>query len=196
MGTSRSSAEFLAKLAALPDRLQGEQLVRVARAGAVEAERVLTASARNVAPSGRLRNVGKNGARLGVRSQQVNVGGQMRSEFVVKATGPWQLVENGTVPHGIGPRSWGGTRKARRQLAEELAAEPGSRGQVAAFTRHRRRAGKGAEALKIGGTLREYAMHPGTRGKHPWKIGKDYAQRTVPLAVAEQIRAEIRQVFR
>jgi hypothetical protein len=82
------------------------------------------------APS-RLRGVGKRGGRLGVR-YEVKRG--VEPTAIVRAVGPWQLIESDTKPHTIGPKR----RRAnsRRQAAvltpygpRRAVHHPGTRGQ-------------------------------------------------------------------
>lgn len=76
--------------------------VAAIRAGTriVESSVFAAMSARGLG-SRRLRNVGRNGSRLGIVSRTEGTGG---SAFgVVKATGPWQIVEGNTSAHLIEP---------------------------------------------------------------------------------------------
>lgn len=59
--------------------------------------------------SGKLRGVGKRGARVGVRYDF----GNRRQSVLVRATGPFQLLERNTKPHRI-PKERGG--RARKRL--------------------------------------------------------------------------------
>lgn len=116
--------------------------VELARADRVAVERAAftmkqytLASLRRAAPSGRLRGVGKKGARLGVR---YDVKGQRNPVALVRATGPWQFIENDTKAHQI-PKARG--RRARKRYAVT---------PYGVFAR---------------------VNHPGTKGKHPWRLG-------------------------
>lgn len=75
---------------------------------ALAAKSALLDSLRNEVPSGRLRNVGRSGAKLGVR---YDVRGTSNASALVRATGPWQLVEKPIKPHEIRPRGRGSKRK-------------------------------------------------------------------------------------
>lgn len=73
---------------------------------------------------------------------------------LVRAVGPWQLVENDTQPHDIRP---GQTRSGRNRSG-------------------------GAKALTIDGELYAYANQTGgSKGRHPWAKGVAEAE---PIAVA------------
>lgn len=73
--------------------------------GALDAKNALLASLDNAASGRRLRNVGKSGAKLGVR---YDVKGTSNPTALVRATGPWHLIENPSKPHTITPRKRGG----------------------------------------------------------------------------------------
>jgi hypothetical protein len=94
---------------------------------------VVEASIRSVAPSGRLRGVGRAGARVGVRYDLLKQGG--RNGVRLRATGPLHLVERSTKPRDIQPRA----RRARTGRAalrfsdgsfRPAARHPGTRGKA------------------------------------------------------------------
>ena len=130
--------------------------------GSVERER------KRVTSTGRLRNVGSSGARLGVR---FDVKGKRNPTGMIRATGPWQLVEFDTQRHfivakGLGFKSTRASRGERARSAGSAATFGGqARGVFGGFDR------KGKKALTIGGLPRAYAAHPGTRGREPFKKG-------------------------
>lgn len=88
---------------------------------------------RRVAPSGKLRGVGKNGTRVGARFDQPS-----EDTAIVRATGPLHLVERDTKAHEIRPKSKGrGAKRTQRKGAIRLAdgsfvavvQHPGTKGQ-------------------------------------------------------------------
>ena len=76
----------------------------------------------------RLRGVGTRGARLGVR---YDVKGEQNPVAIVKAVGPWQLIENNTRAHDIKPKRRRSPKKAilTPQGPRRSAHHPGTRGQ-------------------------------------------------------------------
>lgn len=97
MGVSRSVPELQAKLKRFSAAQQNVRRVGVRNATAVMAASI---DAELVAATGdrRLSGVGKNGARLGIKTV---IGNDKAS---LSATGPWQLVEGDTKKHDISPR--------------------------------------------------------------------------------------------
>lgn len=164
---------------------------------------VLVSVRRVTGGDGRLGRMGN--ANLGAKFDIRQV--EDRHTAKLQATGPWQIVENDTDPHFITAGLLGakGSTRAGRQRAAALA------GSVAAFggsargvfggmqssTYQSRKGGtrvrKGKRAMVIGGNLRAYAAHPGTRGRQPWRRGIDTAR---PAALQVLQRAEITAVVR
>lgn len=95
---------------------------------------------------GRLRGVGKKGAKVGVSS---TVAGR---NALVKATGPLHLLERDTRPHRLGR----GTRSATSGLPLVNASGQDIQRKVVTIP---------------GVGFRAFADHPGTKGKHPWRKG-------------------------
>lgn len=117
-----------------------------------------------VTRGGRLSGVGKNGARVGVRT----VFNGSRSA-IVQATGPLQLIERDTSAHAI-PRVTSSRRL--RTAAGRLSHKRESTG----------RALSGRTILVINGSvITGPVQHPGTTGKHPFERGADAA---APAGVA------------
>ena len=91
----------------------------------------------------RLRNVGKRGARIGVKYNVGNFGGEPKSK--VFAYGPFQLVERPTKEHPI-PRETVGSGRRKRKNTRKLR-------------------------LPSGG-IRNSVKHPGIKNpKRPWRRG-------------------------
>jgi hypothetical protein len=112
-----------------------------------------------------LRGVGK-GAKLGVR--YTLSGGEVSPSAKLKATGPWQLIEENTSPHIIRPK--------RRSKSK----------------------GRGAKgAIVIPGIgARAYAHHPGTKGKHPWAKGVEKAEPLVAKEMSKTMANIATAAFR
>jgi hypothetical protein len=102
-----------------------------------------------------LRGVGKSGAKLGVR--YTLSGSETNPSAKLRATGPWQLIEENTSPHTIGPKRRGRAR--------------GRRGAVVV-------PGTGPRAV---------VHHPGTQGKHSWAKGVDRAAPLVAAEMRKQM---------
>lgn len=93
--------------------LEVERANRVAVNGAaLAAKTVILGSLDRVTTGRTLRNVGTSGARLGV---SYNVKGTKSPTALLRATGPWHLIEGTSKPHEIRPkgaRRRGGGKKA------------------------------------------------------------------------------------
>lgn len=209
MGTSTSVAEFTLKLKRLPDALTGPQQLKVAKLGRDVTIHTLDQELRRIAPTRRLRGVGLRGAPVSVRSQQVNVGGDKRSEFVISAKGEWQFIENNTTAHFVVAKLIGKSRRRRNAAAQNAADfRTGSGGDIARgwlgaiqareYTNRKgvAKTRRGAKALVIGGALRAYARHPGTHGQHPWRKGRQRAEKLAPKTMAAATVAEITKALR
>lgn len=81
-------------------RHASEQSVR--QGGRVIRAEMLATLGASTGGSFRLRGVGKAGARLGVQVRTVGSGSATTA--LVKATGPWQFLENDTKRHAVGTR--------------------------------------------------------------------------------------------
>lgn len=86
----------------------------------LEAKTIHLAELRTVAPSGRLRNVGKSGAKLNVRYDVTG------TTSLLRATGPWHLIENPIKAHPIAVRA----RRRGGARAKALATPYGPRASV------------------------------------------------------------------
>jgi hypothetical protein len=112
-----------------------------------------------------LRGVGKSGAKLGVR--YTLSGSETNPSAKLRATGPWQLIEENTSPHTIGPKRRGkGARSPRRC---------------------RRHSGIGPRAV---------VHHPGTKGKHPWAKGVEKAEPLVAKEMSKTMANIATAAFR
>lgn len=131
------------------------------------------------APSLTLR-VGRN------RAQKIGVGYSFISEAgrpaaLIKARGAVHLLERDTKPHVI-PRVKG------QAVTHTAAGRRKKGGKVGTARAARKR-------LLIGGDFRTSVMHPGTKGKHPWKKGADEVERTVHVDVFAEVQAGVLKVI-
>lgn len=163
---------------------------------------LLKTSVLNEAPKS-LRGMG--GARLGAGFDVKKV--EDRHTAFLRARGPWQIVEGDTDPHYIvaGLLGVDGGTRAGRQASARNAGTVGAFGgsargvfggvQAKTYTSRKggQRTRRGARAMTIGGNLRAYASHPGTRGKRPWRHGIDKAK---PAALALLHRSQTAAVIR
>lgn len=125
----------------------------------------------------RLSGVGKKGARLGVLDSVKSFGPNVVG--ILRATGPWQLIERDTKPHTI-PRLKGG------------------RSRSTGFTRQYGPAFGGVNERKLklpNGGVRSVVFHPGTQGKKPWAKGAAVIVKTAPELYERGIETAMRGVF-
>lgn len=140
--------------------------VAVGLADAVRAE------TRTAAPGGVLSGVGRAGKKVGVQALPAPSG-----DWLVKATGPFQLLERDTKAHVI-PKHLDALNPSRR--ARQL------------------RAGfKARKPLNIPGIgFRRSVHHPGTTGKHPFEHGYDKYRPGVANVYQRQVAAAMQRTFR
>lgn len=159
-----NGAQFHGLMGRLADDLQRSQRDLVTES-ALAATNVYRAGIRSAVPSGRLRNVGKNGAAVGAG---FDVFGQVNPVAKIRARGPLQLVEWDTKEHRIFPKASRrtGTRGVsnRQRKASLYSYLFGGGG------------GWGSPALKFpDGDFRGVVDHPGSTGKRPWEIAEPAA---------------------
>lgn len=148
--------EFAAKMQRAAKEL-GSAPHGITERGALTLKRSVQGTLAVAAPRGRL-NVGKRGARVGVRYTMYP------SSAKVFMFGPAQLIERDTKPHRI-------PREGRRRRKPRRLAIPG-----------------------IG--IRMWAMHPGTKGKHPWERGLNIGLPQVRRAAADYYFDTVRKALR
>ncbi len=141
----------------------------------------IRSSINSVTNGGRLRGVGKKGARVGVKYTLFE---GASPTAIVQATGPLQLIERDTKPHLI-PRVTGSRRL--RTASGRLSKKRESTGRnvngtTVLFFNNRYVTGP------IG--------HPGTRGKHPFEKGVNRVEVTAVAAAVTAFTNEIRSVFK
>lgn len=165
MASARNAAA-LGRISGLASDLQRSQR-DLTQEAALAATNVYRAGIRSAVPSGRLGNVGKNGAAVGAK---FDVFGQVNPVAKIRARGPLQLVEWDTKDHRIFPKASrrtgtrGVSRRARKESLYGYLFGGGG-------------GGIGGAALRFpDGNFRGVVDHPGTHGKRPW-------QRAEPAAV-------------
>lgn len=191
MGTSRTPAEFRAKVSALPSVIiEAERQAVLVNAKAAKAN-ALRELRRHV-PSRRLKNVGKNGSKLNVRYTIDKASGRSAD---VKAIGQWQLVEFDAknVPYGIGSKHAGGTRKSRSAAIVAGTYRPGG----AKTSKTGRVRGGRKAALRTPWGWRAYAKVTKKRqGKKPWRTAFEQTQRELPQAYQKAAERALRKALR
>lgn len=128
MGTSRTPLELAVKLATY------ERLVEVAnKDGVAKAALFVTTAIRTqtkaVVPSMRLSGVGRSGAKIGAGFDMIGV---TNPTALVRARGPFHLIERDTKPHTIGPRRRRRGGKAIRMeggAVRRSVEHPGTKGK-------------------------------------------------------------------
>lgn len=136
----------------------------------------------------RLKNVGKSGARLNVRYDLKGLENKNAATAIVKAVGPFQLIERDTKAHSIMPRgvgrAQGRTKAARRQAKQDL--------YDALFGG---RVGSNVKPLRTPYGPRYRVDHPGTKGRHPFEKGVNAALPEVRKIMGNATTTSIRQTF-
>lgn len=151
------------------------------------------AYARKIGPEQRLSGTARRGgAGARVRAKGDTVG-QRNPVGRVRMLGPAQFVEYPTAPHVIGATALGSRSAIRRRVGAG-----GGRGTFRAVYRteigrsrtYRRQAKR---ALNIGGNLRAYARHPGTKGDPTFFPAVDDEAPNVARAFRRALRDDVRR---
>ncbi len=178
MGVSTSPQQFQRKVATLQANLKDRNYRMVTEAAKVA--KMATIATATTATGGdlRLKNAGRNGARLGVGYEVTRSGDDARAR--VRARGPWQLVEHPIKPHVITSRYAGGSRKSR--AARVQAGKP---------------LGGGRRAIVMSPYgPRRFVKHPGVRSpKRPWAKGVQAAEPQLRNIMRGWVGEELRKVF-
>ncbi len=175
MGDFRTVDGFANKIRSYGEAAQKGARVAVEKA-AFEMKASIVAEAKSatggdmlISHLGSKRSIGAGGARLSV---VYDIKGTNHPVALVRAVGPWGLVEHGAKAHEILPKlkriTGTGASRARRQ--RDLSLAFGARGALS-----------GSKPMKVPGSPRGYAYrvrHPGTKGKKPWAKG---TARALPL---------------
>lgn len=116
----------------------------------------------------RLSGVGRSGAKVGAFYRMY--GGNANPQAWIKGSGALPLIEFDTPPHVILPK--GGRRSAKgRRL-------------------------RGKRALKFGGGFYSRAIHPGTRGQHPFRDGVEAGAKQSGEVFQKVFAQEIRKAWK
>lgn len=186
-----SPEAFADKMGRLANDLRKSQREFVTES-ALAATTVYRAAIRGAVPSGRLRNVGRSGATVGVG---FDVRGQVNPVAKIRARGPLQLVEWATRPHRIIPRAsrrsagiggLGSSRARRQSLYDYLFGGGG---------------GIGGAALRLPeargrSPFRGVVDHPGSRGKRPWGRAEPLAREAAAVTWTRAGRRKFAQHLR
>lgn len=124
---------------------------------------------------GRLSNVGKGGANLGVAFRVFG------DTATIRATGPWPLIESNVSGHVIRSRYVAGARR---------------RGFVGPVAPGQFRGGRRAVMHIPGIGFRAAVRHPGTRGKHTFRKGSEAAIVVAGEIVPKKMTTTIARAFR
>jgi hypothetical protein len=122
---AKSAADVAKRMQQVGEAARKAQNISVTRAAMAMKVVHLAGLAQDV-PSGRLRNVGKGGAKVGVRYKLH--GTSASPTAIVEATGPWQIINNPAVAHVIVPKK----KKALHfgsSLFRASVQHPGHRGK-------------------------------------------------------------------
>lgn len=168
-----SPSEFAAKMQKWALKINGAGRDGVYQ-GSLEAKRIFLASIARKAPSLRLRNVGKKGAKLGVA---FDIKGTVNPTSLIRALGPMQIIEHRLSPHLIVPRGARGLGRSRTARQQGLASHLDSGAKHANFGRRAFLVMPGSEH-----GFAAYAKHPGVaRAIGPWGLALP-AVKTATLA--------------
>jgi len=162
-----SLADVTRMAATLPDALQRAQIAGVTKS-ALLVTTAIRGEIRAATGDNRLSGVGARGARVGAK---YDVKGQVNPSAIISAKGPLHLIERDTSPHLIIPRGRRVGKRGRRL--------------------------KGGQVLHMAnGGYAASALHPGTRGKHPFERGyvktRGQTGRVFDLEVQRAIRLALK----
>jgi hypothetical protein len=190
MGTSKSPAELAKKMTA-GGRAVVENRDAVAASANTYKTTVLAESRKDSGGDNRLSRWGKNGTKL---NAGYSIKGNVNAEAVLtpRPAGPWRVLEDGARAHLIVP---GLTRRQSRALTlfSFMAGQGGDLGgydigALSSMSRGNRnnrggsRRRKNVKPLVIGGNVRAWARHPGTKGKGTWSAGLRKGDKLAPAA--------------
>jgi len=103
----------------------------------------------------------------------------MRTIGIVKASGPWQIIEYDTRPHPIPGLSGA---KASRKTGLTKTFGPAYRGL--------------RKPIAFDGIVRRTVWHPGTKGQYPFHKGAALARPLIPKVYSAAIKSELIAIFR
>lgn len=196
MGVSTSPKQLAAKLERLGKDLNDPKVAL--NATGLAGKRIFEASAAAAGALG-VKPAGKRKL-IGARYDFVREG-TGSGAIIVTYTGPAHLINNPISPHFIGPSAFG-SRSTLAKAAEGIGAVSAfggsGRGMLSGLSQkgRRRNRGPGKRALTIGGELRAYAFHPGTRGKSFFERARELSVKKLPDVYAKSgLTAPLRKVF-
>lgn len=196
MGTSTSATQLARKFDAAALALRERSPQEIVRRITVKAKQNAEAERnRAVGGDGRMSHVGraKGGTKLGVRYDYDKTN-TATPQSLLRATGPWQLIENNTAAHVITSRYGGGSRRSRTARAEFVGPQFTGRGRNRKLKS--RTGGDRRAVLNTPFGYRRSALHPGTRGKHPWQKATLKTKRDARREVSPPVRDALVAVFR
>lgn len=187
MGTSRSPAEFVAKINKVGHATDRHRKTAVTE-GAFTTKKIMlaAAAAKGVMPGGKIANR-KWSVVYDVKGTELPVG-------LVRFTGPFHLVNNDTKRHYVVAGGLGGSRESRGIRAFQASASRFS-GQSSSGAFGGERKSRGKKAISFNGIARAYAVHPGTSGKAIFPAAKVIARATVPGVMATSMKGAWRKVL-
>lgn len=176
-------AGFLAKVERFPSALSESMAEASLAAGENVKEAWLgIAAGAGLRPGQPIRNLGRQGARWGVSYKATKAA--VNADTLVRFSGPVAVLVGAepTKPHVIVARRRGGRAAGRRHAGRVDAFRAAGSGGALAGMLGTRAAGKsgGALALSIGGSLRAYAHHPGSKRSNIWPACVEAANRLGP----------------
>lgn len=179
-----TALQFAKKAAALPGAMREAEAQAVQKA-ALQATNLIRGEIRAAAPGGTLKLNGKP-KKVSVSYKMLTGPGGARAR--ISAQGPMQLIERDTAPH-YEPRA-----SQKSLLRYKVSKKTGA---VSVVRRAGRGRGRQGRPLLIPGVgFRTRALHPGTRGKHPFSKGLAKARpvvgRTILTEVTKGLRAALR----
>lgn len=163
--TKASVAQVSHRLNRTATAVEQANVRAVSRAALIAKREIESERDKAVGSDGRMSHVGRSGAKLGVR---YDVRGVKNPVAVVKATGPWPLIERPIGAHSILPRRAKGSRRRGGKRALTIAGADGPRAS---------------------------ARHPGTRGKQPWRKGVDSATPKVRAELQQTVVKAFREAM-
>lgn len=197
MARAKSPAEFARDARRAADKMSDAHKRAVFAAGMEVKNSTLRELRSAIGPDQRMSRVGSAKTRVGGGAKlSVQVAERNKTDnVVVRATGPWQLVETDNQPHRIIPRAY---KPRNRKRAAKAKARMAAMSAFLGFdvSQHVGSSTAGPKALSTPRGPRGAVNHPGTRGKHPWRRGVDAAMPKVAPIFRSAVSRALRDAFR